>query len=67
MVKAFAERIRDIRIEKGLTQQAVADYLQIDRTTYTKYEIGAAEPHLETLWLLAQLFETTTDALLRPE
>ena len=66
-MKIFGERLRALRLEKGWSQQVVADHLQIDRTTYTKYEIGVVEPHLETLWLLAQLFEVTTDFLIRPD
>lgn len=57
-------RARDLRIEKGLRQKDVADWLGVDRTTYSKYESGASEPNWDTLVRLAKFFEVSTDYLL---
>ncbi len=63
----FGERLRNLRKERGLTQQAVADQLQVDRTTYTKYEIGRVSPDPQGLSKLADLFAVTADTLLGRE
>ena len=39
--------IRNIRMEKGMTQQELADLVGLDRTTITKIENGAA-PSIDT-------------------
>ena len=63
-IALFGARLRALRKQSGLTQQAVADRLQIDRTTYTKYEIGRVSPDQQGLLRLAQLFNVTLDTLL---
>ena len=63
----FGERLRNLRKERGLTQQVVADQLQVDRTTYTKYEIGRVSPDPQGLSKLADLFAVTVDTLLGRE
>ena len=64
----FGERLRSLRRQAKMTQQAVADYLQIHRTTYTKYETRCVTPDQEGLVRLATLFGVTVDYLLgRPE
>lgn len=64
MAKRFGEHLRDLRIKKGLTQQDVGDYLNINRTTYTKYETNVTQPNLEQLKKLCELFEVDYNTLL---
>ena len=66
-VEWFGERLRQARLAKGLTQQEMADSIRHDRTTYTKYESGRAEPSLRTAYELAILLDTTLDELLKPD
>lgn len=61
---AFGTRLRRLRNEAGLTQQEVADHLNIHRTTYTKYERGSVNPDQQGLVQLATLFEVSVDYLL---
>lgn len=63
----FGQRLRVLRKQRELTQQAVADYLQVDRTTYTKYEIGRVSPDPQSLARMAELFCVTVDSLLGRE
>lgn len=63
-MEAFGARIRALRRGCGMTQQAVADRLQIHRTTYTKYEIGCVTPDQQGLVRLAEIFGVTVDRLL---
>ena len=63
----FGERLRALRKQAGLTQQAVADRLSIHRTAYTKYETGVVAPDRQALVTLAQLFNVSVDNLLGRE
>ena len=56
-----------MRKQSGLTQQAVSDQIQVDRTTYTKYENGRVCPDQQGLVSLAELFGVTVDYLLGRE
>ncbi len=62
------EKLRTLRIAKGVTQNEVANLLGIDRTTYTKYETGDSNPDYGIICKLADYFNVTVDYLLgRPE
>ena len=50
-----------------MSQQIVADYLEITRQAYSNYENGNRAPDNETLLKLAEFFEVTVDYLLRGE
>lgn len=58
------ERLRKLRNAHGLTQKQMACLLNIDRTTYVKYESGTSEPTFAALGKLAEYFNVTTDYLL---
>ena len=60
----ISERLKALRAASGLSQQYIADYLNMRRSTYSAYETGLHEPSLETLCLLADFFRTSTDYLL---
>jgi DNA-binding XRE family transcriptional regulator len=56
--------MRYYRIQCGLTQQQVADALNINRTTYTKYETGVSEPSHELLGKIVKMFGIDYNAIL---
>ena len=60
----FGARLKELRRGRKLTQQGVADRLQVDRTTYTKYETGRVSPDQQGLVRLAEVFGVTVDYLL---
>ncbi len=60
-------RLKELRLNKGLLQKDVAEYLGVDRTTYVKYENGISEPNKETLLKLSSFFDVSTDYLLGNE
>lgn len=60
----FAQKLKETRVEKSITQKAVADYLGIKETSYQYYEYGKREPNYETLAKLSELFNLSTDYLL---
>ncbi|MBR2336737.1 MAG: helix-turn-helix transcriptional regulator [Clostridia bacterium] len=63
-MKIFQERLMEQRKLNKLTQRQVADYLQIAQPSYIRYENGSAEPSLDALVKLADLFDVSVDYLL---
>jgi len=62
------ETIRQLRKEKGLTQQQVADHLQIDRSTYAYYESGRTRLNIDVIVKLAHFHQVSYATLIgRPE
>ena len=62
--KELGTRIAQLRKEAGLSQQAVADALEIAQQTYANYEVARARPAVSMLPTLAQLFGVSVDELL---
>lgn len=60
----FTKNIRRAREEKKMTQQYVADVLNISRSNITKYETGKLEPTIEIIGQLAELYDVSVDWLL---
>jgi len=60
----FPQRLRELREQKNMTQQQVADYLGIRKVTYQEYEYDKYEPKVDKLLQLAELFDVTLDELL---
>ncbi len=58
------ERIRNMRIDKGLTQQQVAEFLNIKQNTYSQYEIGVLNYPVDAVVRLARFYGVSTDYLL---
>ena len=58
------KRIRDLREDKDMTQQEMADILHINRRTYSAYENGVNSMTPETLCKIADFHNTSTDYLL---
>lgn len=60
----LGKRLKNLRKSYELTQEKLADALGISRVNYTRYETDKARPDYETLILLADFFDVTTDYLL---
>jgi len=58
------ERIRNLREDKDLTQQQVADMLFVNRRTYAAYENGVNSMTPETLIKIAKFHNVSVDYLL---
>lgn len=63
----IGERLRELRIKSGFTQSQIAKVLNIDRSTYSYYEIGKTTPDVSTLMALAKIFNISIDNLLADE
>lgn len=58
-------KLKELRTAKGVSQQIVADYLEITRQTYSDYENGNRAPDNEAILKLAEYFNVSVDYLLR--
>ena len=61
----FSENLRSIRLEKGLTQQYLADALGVTRSTVAAYECGRIEPSIEKILILSSSLGASLDELMR--
>ncbi|MCX4339179.1 MAG: helix-turn-helix transcriptional regulator [Lachnospiraceae bacterium] len=57
-------RIKELRLEKKLTQQALAKHLGINQTSLSKIECGVSTPDALLLVDLSRFFHVTTDYIL---
>ena len=60
----IGSRLREARMARGLTQQAMANLLGVGLRTYQKYEEGSRNPPLDTLANMSKVLGVTTDWLL---
>lgn len=60
----FQKALVEQRKLNNLTQRQVANALKISQPSYIRYEKGQAEPSLESLVKLADLFDVSVDFLL---
>ena len=63
-LKALGARIAQLRKDAGLSQQAVADALDLAQQTYANYEVARARPPVSMLPALAELFGVSVDEIL---
>lgn len=59
----FPQRLKDLRLKKGLTQTELGKKLGVKQSTFTNWENGKREPNFETLIKLADLLEVSVDWL----
>lgn len=58
------DRLKSLRISKGLNQQALADMLNVSKSLISCYESGKRNPSLENIIAFMQIFGVTSDYLL---
>ncbi|MFU9137814.1 helix-turn-helix domain-containing protein [Erwinia tasmaniensis] len=64
---SFSTRLIQLRKQRGLTQQGLADAANIHVQQVKRYEAGTSEPSTEALRKLARTFSVSTDWLLFEE
>ena len=60
----FQERLKELRNEKGLSQTELAKELKVSQRSISSWETGFRQPDFETLRLIAEYFDVSTDYLL---
>lgn len=63
----LAEKIIMLRKQKGWSQEALAERMEISRQSISKWELGTAVPELDKILKLSELFDVSTDYLLKDE
>ena len=63
-MKTFGEILKELRIEKGLTQKALAQALSITVPTLSHWECNYQEPSFKDLTRLCDYFDVSADYLL---
>lgn len=63
----FSERLKALREQKGLTQEALAKQLNISRQSVSKWERGISEPDFATTKALCKILECSIGELIDPE
>ena len=53
----FKDKLRNLRTEAGLSQEALAGIVRVSRSAIAKYENGGGKPSEETLKLIADYFK----------
>lgn len=66
-MEGFGNNLRALRNQKGMTQQELSDSMGISKSALNMYERGARQPNFETLELIADYFNVSTDFLLGKE
>jgi len=60
----FHEKLQELRKQKGLTQEELAQFLFVSRTAISKWESGRGYPNIDSLRAIAKFFSVTIDELL---
>ena len=60
----FGERLKELREEKGMTQQDLAVFLNVSRPSISGYENDSNDPSLDVLKKISDLFNVSADYLL---
>lgn len=60
----FRENLRTLRLSADLTQEQLAERLELKRSVVTSYERGKTSPPLTNLLRIADFFELSLEALL---
>ena len=61
----LADRIQQLRKQKGISQEELADRVGVSRQAVSKWESEQSTPDLDKILLLSDYFEVTTDYLLK--
>ena len=64
---SLCDNLKAARTRMGMSQQLVADRLNVSRQAVTKWEAGQSKPSAQNLQALAELYQISTEELLSNE
>lgn len=67
LYKKVAERIKELRLKRGITQQELAGMLDYEKSNMSRLESGKVNIKLNTIYKLAQALDITMSELLDVE
>lgn len=62
---SLSQKIQTLRKERNLTQEALADQLNVSRQALSKWELGVSTPEADKIVQLSEYFNVSTDYLLK--
>lgn len=63
----FGEKLQQLRKQRGMTQEELAEALFVSRTAVSKWESGRGYPNIDSLKAIAKFFSVSIDGLLSGE
>lgn len=63
----FSDKLKELRCQKNLSQEDLAEILNISRTAVSKWERGKGLPNIEALKAIGKYFSVSVDYLLNEE
>ena len=60
----LGKKLKEMRKPEGMTQEQLAEKLQINRVNYTRYETDVSRPDYETLIAIADFYNISLDEML---
>ncbi len=63
----FAQKLKNLRNSRGLSQADLADMMGVSRQAVTKWEIEGGMPEIPNLIMISDIFGITLDSLLRDD
>ena len=64
---AIGEKIQKLRKQRGLSQEALAEKVTVTRQTISKWELGQSTPDLDFIAQLSDIFNVSSDYLIKDE
>ncbi len=61
----MADRIQHLRKQKMFSQEELADKIGVSRQAVSKWESGQSTPDLEKIVVMSEIFQVTTDYILK--
>ena len=62
---SISYRIQSLRKNKGLSQEQIASKVGVSRQSVSKWESGVSMPDIENIIILSEIFEVSTDYILK--
>jgi len=66
-LKHFGDKVRELRMKRGLSQEQLAELSGLHRTYISSLELGKRNVSLINIFALAKALGVTPDKLLKPE
>ena len=60
----FKERLKELRIERGISQQELGKLVNTSKMAVSHWESGHSEPSISQLIILSDFFEVSVDYLI---
>lgn len=61
----LADKLQQLRKQKNISQEELAQMLEVSRQSVSKWESGQSVPEIDKIVRLSDIFEVTTDYLLK--